>query len=61
VIDTASASTETYLRGPGVDTVVNDREERVEDTVEPVDVVIDAIGGAVLARAADVSDRGVSS
>jgi NADPH2:quinone reductase len=61
VIDTASASTETYLRGLGVDTVVNDREERVEDTVEPVDVVIDAIGGAVPAGAADVSDRGVSS
>lgn len=54
VIGTASAYNETYLRGLGIDTFVNYREEQVEDAIEPVDIVIDAIGGEVLERTADV-------
>ncbi|WP_231186746.1 NADP-dependent oxidoreductase [Haladaptatus sp. DYF46] len=58
VIGTASGSNEEYLRDLGVDEFVNYREERFEDTVEPVDVVIDAIGGDTFTRSIEITKEG---
>ncbi|WP_231187201.1 NADP-dependent oxidoreductase [Haladaptatus sp. DYF46] len=54
VIGTASGSNEEFLRDLGVDEFVNYREERFEDAVEPVDVVIDAIGGDTFTRSLEI-------
>ncbi len=54
VVGTASGRNETYLRSIGVDEFVNYRDERFEESVEPVDIVLDGVGGAVLQRSADV-------
>ena len=54
VIGTASSHNGTFLRDLGVDEFVNYREERVEDVLDPVDVVLDTIGGEGLERSADV-------
>ncbi|RDI72710.1 NADP-dependent oxidoreductase [Halopelagius longus] len=54
VVGTASERNEAYLRELGVDTFVNYREDRVEDVIDPVDVVVDAVGGEVLERSAAV-------
>jgi NADPH:quinone reductase-like Zn-dependent oxidoreductase len=49
-IGTASASNEAYLDDIGLDEFVNYREERFEDAVDPVDVVVDAVGGDTFER-----------
>lgn len=54
VIGTASGRNERFLRELGVDEFVNYREARFERLVEDVDVVVDAIGGEVLGRSAEV-------
>lgn len=58
VIGTASGSNEAYLRDLGVDEFVNYREERFEEVIEPVDVVIDLIGDDTFDRSLDVLKRG---
>lgn len=57
VIATASAGDLAYLRSLGADEAV-DRKDRLEDRVEPVDVVIDLVGGEVQARSFAVLKRG---
>ncbi|MGC5168102.1 NADP-dependent oxidoreductase [Luteimicrobium sp. DT211] len=44
-IGTASAARAEFLRGLGVDQVVDYRAERFEDAVDEVDVVLDLVGG----------------
>jgi len=45
VIGTASARNHDYLRALGVDQVVDYATERFEETVKPVDLVFDTMGG----------------
>ena len=54
VVGTASGSNERFLRYLGVDEFVNYRNERFEDAVADVDVVLDTVGGDTLARSFDV-------
>ncbi|PCR88999.1 NADP-dependent oxidoreductase [Natrinema ejinorense] len=54
VIGTASGRNEEYLRRLGVDEFVNYREQRFEAVVDPVDVVLDAVGDDTLERSIDV-------
>ncbi|WP_396612135.1 NADP-dependent oxidoreductase [Haloferax sp. S1W] len=54
VIGTASERNEAYLRELGVDEFIDYRNQRFEDEIEPVDVVLDAVGGSVLERSAEV-------
>jgi NADPH:quinone reductase-like Zn-dependent oxidoreductase len=54
VIGTASGGNEAFLRDLGVDEFVDYREERFEDVLTAVDVVIDGVGGAVLERSVDL-------
>jgi NADPH:quinone reductase-like Zn-dependent oxidoreductase len=58
VIGTASGRNEAFLRGLGVDEFVNYREERFENVIDDVDLVLDAIGGEVLERSAQVVKSG---
>lgn len=58
VIGTASGYNETYLRDLGVDQFVNYREERFDEILSSVDIVLDSIGGEVLDRSVDVVDSG---
>lgn len=58
VIGTASGSNEAYLRSLGVDAFVNYREQRFEQVVDGVDVVLDAVGGETLERSISVLNRG---
>lgn len=58
VIGTASDRNERFLRNLGVDEFVNYREQRFENVVEDVDVVIDAIGGEVVERSVEVVRSG---
>lgn len=58
VVGTASGYNEEYLRGLGVDEVVDYREERFEDVLDEVDLVLDAVGGDVLERSVQVARRG---
>jgi NADPH:quinone reductase-like Zn-dependent oxidoreductase len=46
VIGTASARNADFLRGLGVDQVIDYTHERIEDAVRAVDVVLDTQGGA---------------
>ncbi|MGL4962380.1 MAG: NADP-dependent oxidoreductase [Inquilinus sp.] len=57
VIATASAGDLAYLRSLGADEAV-DRRDRLEDRVEPVDAVIDLVGGEVQTRSFAVLKRG---
>jgi NADPH:quinone reductase-like Zn-dependent oxidoreductase len=57
-IGTASASNEAYLDDIGLDEFVNYREERFEDVVSPVDLVVDAVGGDTFERSIEVLDSG---
>ena len=57
VIATASAGDLAYLRSLGADEAV-DRQDRLEDRVEPVDAVIDLVGGEVQTRSFAVLKRG---
>jgi len=50
VIGTASAANADYLRGLGVDELIDYRSERFEDRVKDVDVVFDTMGGEVQQR-----------
>jgi NADPH:quinone reductase-like Zn-dependent oxidoreductase len=58
VIGTASGSNEEYLRELGVDEFVNYREQRFEEVLEPVDGVIDGVGGETFDRSLEILNEG---
>ncbi len=58
VIGTAAAKNHEFLRKLGVDQVVDYNTERFEDVVQPVDVVLDTIGGDTQERSWKVLKRG---
>lgn len=58
VIGTASGRNEEFLRNIGVDEFVNYQEQRFEDELEAVDIVLDAVGGDVLERSVEVAQPG---
>lgn len=58
VIGTASGRNEAFLRGIGVDEFVNYREERFEDELDGVDLVVDTVGGDVLERSVKLTRPG---
>jgi len=58
VAGTASGANREYLTRLGVDEVVNYETERFEAVVDPVDLVIDAVGGDTLERSLDVLQPG---
>lgn len=58
VIGTASGRNEAYLHELGVDQFINYRQERFEDVVDDVDVVLDAVGGDIVERSVDVVKPG---
>ncbi|RJT07100.1 NADP-dependent oxidoreductase [Halococcus sp. IIIV-5B] len=58
VIGTASGSNEEFLRELGVDEFVNYREERFEEVLEPVDGVVDGVGGETFDRSLEILDEG---
>ncbi|RRJ34055.1 NADP-dependent oxidoreductase [Halocatena pleomorpha] len=60
VIGTASGSNEKFLRELGVDEFVNYREERFEEVLDPVDGVIDGVGGETFDRSLEIiTDGGI--
>ena len=58
VIGTAAAHNHAFLRELGVDQAIAYDTQRFEEVVEPVDVVLDTIGGDVQARSWKVLKRG---
>jgi NADPH:quinone reductase-like Zn-dependent oxidoreductase len=58
VVGTASARNHEFLRKLGVDQVVDYDTERFEDVVQPVDVVLDTMGGETQERSWKVLKRG---
>jgi NADPH:quinone reductase-like Zn-dependent oxidoreductase len=58
VIGTASARNHDFLRKLGVDQVVDYQTERFEEVVQPVDMVLDTIGGDTCERSWKVLKRG---
>ncbi|ELZ12209.1 Zn-dependent oxidoreductase, NADPH:quinone reductase [Halovivax asiaticus JCM 14624] len=58
VIGTASGRNEAFLHELGVDEFINYREERFEDVLDDVDLVLDAVGGDVLERSVEVVQPG---
>ena len=58
VIGSASQRNPEFLRALGVDQVVEYPEERFEEWVEPVDVVLDTVGGDTQDRSWKVLKRG---
>ena len=58
VIGTASAKNHAFVRKLGVDQVIDYDTERFEEIVQPVDVVLDTIGGDTQARSWKVLKRG---
>jgi len=58
VIATASARNHDFLRSLGASTVFDYTKDRFEDVVEPVDVVIDCVGGEVYERSLHVLKPG---
>ncbi len=58
VVATASAANATYLQILGVDQVIDYRTQRFEDAAEPVDLVVDTLGGAVQKRSLNVLNDG---
>jgi len=50
VIGTASTANVGRVSGLGADEVIDHTQTRFEDTVEPVDVVFDTVGGDTLRR-----------
>lgn len=54
VIGTASRAKHDLLHDLGIDETVDYRAERFEDVVDPVDVVLDLIGGDIAVRSLDV-------
>ncbi|MGA7725206.1 MAG: NADP-dependent oxidoreductase [Opitutaceae bacterium] len=58
VIGTASARNHDFLRNLGIDQVVDYERENFEDVVQPVDVVLDTMGGEIQERSWKVLKRG---
>lgn len=58
VIGTAAARNHDFLRKLGVDQVIDYATERFEDVVQPVDVVLDTLGGEIQTRSWKVVKRG---
>jgi NADPH2:quinone reductase len=58
VVATASGSNRDYVLSLGADEFVDYREQRFEETVAPVQVVIDAIGAEVTGRSLDLLEQG---
>jgi NADPH:quinone reductase-like Zn-dependent oxidoreductase len=58
VIGTAAAKNHVFLRKLGVDQVVDYDTERFEEVVQPVDLVLDTIGGDTQERSWKVLKRG---
>jgi NADPH:quinone reductase-like Zn-dependent oxidoreductase len=58
VIGTASEHNHDFLRKLGVDQVVDYERERFEDVVQPVDIVLDTMGGEIQERSWKVLKRG---
>jgi NADPH:quinone reductase-like Zn-dependent oxidoreductase len=58
VIGSASQRNHSFLRQLGVDQVVEYPEERFEEWVQPVDVVLDTVGGETQDRSWKVLKRG---
>jgi NADPH:quinone reductase-like Zn-dependent oxidoreductase len=58
VIGTASEPNHDFLRKLGVDQVVDYERERFEDVVQPVDLVLDTLGGDIQERSWKVLKRG---
>ncbi len=58
VIGTASAENHDFLKKLGVDQVVDYRSQRFDEVVQPVDVVLDTMGGDVQERSWKVLKRG---
>jgi NADPH:quinone reductase-like Zn-dependent oxidoreductase len=58
VIGTASERNHAFLRELGIDQVVDYERERFEDVVQPVDVVLDTLGGEIQERSWKVLKRG---
>ena len=58
VIGTASSRNMAFLRELGVDEVIDYKRTRFEDVARDVDVVLDGVGGDVLARSARVLKPG---
>jgi NADPH:quinone reductase-like Zn-dependent oxidoreductase len=58
VIGTAAARNHDFLRQLGVDQVIDYDTERFEDVVQPVDVVLDTMGGEIQTRSWKVVKRG---
>jgi NADPH:quinone reductase-like Zn-dependent oxidoreductase len=54
VIATVSGAKSKHASGFGADEVIDRSMERFEDVIEPVDLVLDTVGGAALARSAGV-------
>jgi NADPH:quinone reductase-like Zn-dependent oxidoreductase len=57
-VGTASGSNEAYLAALGLDEFVNYRTERFESIVDPVDVVVDAVGGETFERSVEILGPG---
>ncbi|WP_152043410.1 NADP-dependent oxidoreductase [Salinigranum salinum] len=53
-VGTASGANRAYLDTLGLDEFVNYREQRFEEVVDPVDLVVDAVGGETFVRSLDV-------
>jgi NADPH:quinone reductase-like Zn-dependent oxidoreductase len=58
VTGTASAQNLEFVRGLGVDEVIDYRTERFEDLVRDADVVFDTVGGETLERSRGVLKAG---
>lgn len=58
VIGTASGHNETFLRDLGVDEFVNYRETRLEEELDDVDLVVDAVGGDTREHSYEVLTEG---
>ncbi len=58
VIGTAAAHNHEFLRKLGVDQAIDYDTQRFEEVVEPVDVVLDTMGGEIQARSWKVLKRG---
>jgi len=58
VIATASPRDAEYVRGLGAERVIDYQEARFEDALDPVDIVVDTIGGEVRERSLRVLSPG---
>lgn len=58
IIGTASADDEKFLKGIGVDEVIDYRTERFDEVARDVDVVLDCVGGETQERSFKVLKKG---